>query len=273
MGATLHRLLWGLAGSPRLVGLARRVAGLCRLLVGYHFTRLASHTDLMRNGEAWLARRVGPDALTIMDVGANVGEWAAVLLEAAPPQADLLLVDAGAEAAARLAARFGAERVLRAAVSDAHAPASMRFYEAPGAGETSSLLASGGGADAIAVDVPVTTVAAEVARLGWARLDLLKIDTEGYDLHVLRGAEPLLRERRIGVVQFEYNAPWREVGSTLGEAIARLEGCGYAVFMLSPRGLHRFDYARWGEFYSYANFVALAPEWVPKLEDAVREAL
>jgi FkbM family methyltransferase len=37
------------------------------------------------------------------------------------------------------------------------------------------------------------------------RIDYLKIDAEGYDLMVLRGASRLIEENRLGVVQFEFN--------------------------------------------------------------------
>jgi FkbM family methyltransferase len=38
-----------------------------------------------------------------------------------------------------------------------------------------------------------------------SRIDYLKIDAEGFDLHVLRGAQQLIADSRIGVVQFEFN--------------------------------------------------------------------
>lgn len=39
----------------------------------------------------------------------------------------------------------------------------------------------------LADPVPLTTLAAELPTLGVSNIDFLKIDTEGYDLHVLRG--------------------------------------------------------------------------------------
>lgn len=104
---------------------------------------------------------------------------------------------------------------------------------------------------------------------------MLKIDAEGYDLHVLLGARGLLESRRIGVVQFEYNAPWARAGSTLSFAFQLLRGAGYRVFLLKAGGLYRFEPDRVGEYFHYSNFVALRldveahilkggtpPEWV-----------
>ncbi|MBN8968288.1 MAG: FkbM family methyltransferase [Rhizobiales bacterium] len=54
-------------------------------------------------------------------------------------------------------------------------------------------------------EVECETLDRIVARLGIDQIDLLKIDTEGHELAVLRGAESLIRAGRIKVVQFEFN--------------------------------------------------------------------
>lgn len=41
-------------------------------------------------------------------------------------------------------------------------------------------------------------------------IDFVKIDTEGHDFSVIQGSEEMLRSRRIGCIQFEYN--WRWIG-------------------------------------------------------------
>lgn len=50
--------------------------------------------------------------------------------------------------------------------------------------------------------VTVTTVDEHCERCGWESIDLLKTDTEGFDLEVLRGAEQLLS---CGAVRFVYS--------------------------------------------------------------------
>jgi hypothetical protein len=114
----------------------------------------------------------------------------------------------------------------------------------------------------------VTTLDEELAARGIAEVDLLKIDAEGYDLHVLRGAERCLAARAVAVVQFEYNRPWLFARSTLGEALRLLEDHGYEVHLLRRDGLHAFDYDREREFFGYANFVALSPAGRMRLTQA-----
>ena len=52
-------------------------------------------------------------------------------------------------------------------------------------------------------DVSVITLDDYCSELGIERVDLLKSDTQGYDLEVLKGAEALLRSGRVGLVYTE----------------------------------------------------------------------
>ncbi len=55
------------------------------------------------------------------------------------------------------------------------------------------------------VSVQVKTLDAVAKTLNSQRIDYIKIDTEGYDLMVLRGASELIKEGRLGIIQFEFN--------------------------------------------------------------------
>lgn len=54
-------------------------------------------------------------------------------------------------------------------------------------------------------EVPLTTVDAHCAAHNIERIHLLKIDTEGHDLHVLQGARGMLERGAIDHVQFEFS--------------------------------------------------------------------
>ncbi len=97
--------------------------------------------------------------------------------------------------------------------------------------------------------VPVHTLDGhlEALGLGARRVALLKVDTEGFDFHVLRGAEGALREQRVDFVIFEYNSMWRqvppvevggvEVAATLEAAVGAMLQLKYACFYLFPENL------------------------------------
>ena len=61
------------------------------------------------------------------------------------------------------------------------------------------------GSGITAVAASVTSLDAFASREGLERIDLLKIDAEGHELHVLLGAKRLIAEGRINAIHFEFN--------------------------------------------------------------------
>jgi hypothetical protein len=157
-----------------------------------------------------------------------------------------------------VADRSNRAEIIPAAVADKSGM--MDFYMEASAGETSSLIRQHSNAQAKRVSVQVVTLDADLERRKIKFVDCLKIDAEGYDVHVLKGAENCLARKMIGIIQFEYNAPWAfSSSSTLIAALEYLKGCDYRVYLLKHNGLYNFDYDVYGEFFHYANFVAIAP--------------
>lgn len=81
------------------------------------------------------------------------------------------------------------------------------------------------------------TLESLAARHGLERIRLLKIDTEGHELHVLRGAEGLLRDGRIDFVACEMNLPGLVRNGTDQRGLRGfMLGHGYHLFLLDPNG-------------------------------------
>jgi FkbM family methyltransferase len=239
-----------LSRHERVARIAALLGNQCDVLIGYHFAP-TPNPDL--NGETWLLDRVAPHARRFIDVGANRGEWSSTVLRLNPTAAGLA-IDAARAATDQLnALSLGGLTVVHAAVSDTEGE--VTFLEEPEAGELSSLSARHA-RNAVPRQVRQITLDGLMAEHNWADVDILKVDAEGWDLHCLRGAEIALRQQRIAVVQFEYNAPWVDAGSTLKAAMDYLQGHGYAIASLGSDGLVSYDYSRFGEFFQYSNFVA-----------------
>ncbi len=80
------------------------------------------------------------------------------------------------------------------------------------------------------VEVRVETVAGYCARHRIQRIDLLKIDAQGYDLHVLRGAREMLSEKRITLFACEANQAHLYDGQpTVGDLLAFAGDAGYEL--------------------------------------------
>lgn len=96
-------------------------------------------------------------------------------------------------------------------------------------------LVSDGGSIKDAIVVPAFTLASIVAKLGHARIDLLKMDIEGAEYDVLDSMlETDIRPVQL-LVEFHHRFPGIGVEATR-MMIQRLEGVGYKIFAVSDIG-------------------------------------
>ena len=127
----------------------------------------------------------------------------------------------------------------------------------------------GGPAGATTEEVATNTLDAYADRAGLDHVTLVKIDTEGHDLAVLRGAQRLFTEQRISIAQFEYNHRWVYARCYLRDVFDLLEPLGYRLGKLTPRGVE--FYPGWDadlETFVEGNYVAccaLAAERLPSV--------
>lgn len=88
-------------------------------------------------------------------------------------------------------------------------------------------------------------------------IDFLKIDTEGAELLILKGARQLLSNNKIKNIQFEYGGTYPDAGITLKEVYDLLTFYNYALFRILPHGLLCIPH--WDsslENYQYSNYFA-----------------
>jgi FkbM family methyltransferase len=224
--------------------------------------RLDVPNDLRTNGESCLQRWVldlSPPGreVHIIDVGANVGRWSAAMLAAARQarRSDDLYLHAFEPSAytferLALALHGKGASLHRMALGD-QSGSSLLHVIAPGAGTNSLHEPPGALAGGPTEEVATSTLDSYVGRAGPDHVTLVKIDTEGHDLAVMRGAQTLFTEQRISIVQFEYNHRWIYARCYLRDVFDLLEPLGYRLGKLTPFGV---------EFY---------PSWDPDLETFV----
>jgi FkbM family methyltransferase len=253
----------------------RHVVRAARLVL--YRARLDVPNDLCTNGETFLQRWVlalAPTGSTVcvIDVGANIGRWSEAMIGAAQragrlADLDLHAFEPSSYTFSRLRLALGGQRVVlhRAALGD-QCGASTLHVVAPGAGTNSLHPPSGAVEQVSSEEVRTTTLQDFVELTGLDHIALVKIDTEGHDLAVLRGAQALLVQRRISVVQFEYNHRWVYSRSFLRDAFDLLSPLGYRLGKLTPLGVE--FYPGWDpdlETFIEGNYVACSPEIVGRL--------
>jgi FkbM family methyltransferase len=177
---------------------------------------------------------------TIFDVGAFEGDYAVLARGLLGPGADLHCFEPGTFGLARLKARAGeaALQVHEMAITATTGEATL--HQDPDVPTMASLHPSTLAAvDRIAsrhTQVRASSLDDFCEQHAIARVDLLKLDTEGTELDVLRGASRLLADRALGIIQFEFG-----YGNIATRTFIRdfydLLGPAYDIYRVTPRGL------------------------------------
>jgi FkbM family methyltransferase len=188
----------------------------------------------------FLAEHVAPSSVAI-DVGANVGEYTLWLAKRVGPQGRVLAYEPFAPVARRLRLlvrlnRLHTVEVTEAAVADVEGggalslPRTRLGFVADALPYLSSTNVSGD------IRVPVVTLDQESLRKNLRHVSVLKVDAEGGDFKVLKGAVKLI-ERERPTIMVEANEQWMaRVGSTLRDLVHLVrDELNYRIY-LSGRG-------------------------------------
>ena len=211
MKGFLRRLAIGLTGNERGQRFLGRTAERILALMGIGTGGLVESS-----GERALIRRLlerrrpDDDALCVFDVGANEGTFVALVragLGETPHR--IHAFEPGPETFCLLQERVGgASDVTLNRTALGNAEGSLPFYSDRPGSPLASLYPRDLSRFGIAMNrvdpVPVTTLDRYCESHGIERIDLLKLDVEGHELEVLRGASRMLGEKRIRMVTFEF---------------------------------------------------------------------
>jgi FkbM family methyltransferase len=179
-----------------------------------------------------LARALVRPGAVAIDVGAHVGAWTMLLASLVGPTGRVIACEPFAPSAARARAMVESVgfadrvRVIDAAVGDRVGKA--RLY---GTGDSMlRTLVEGDATDG--GEVSIVTLDS----LGIARADVIKIDTEGFELAVLRGASELLARCDPALIIELHADQLRALGASTADVFALLRERGFTVFDLRPAG-------------------------------------
>jgi FkbM family methyltransferase len=212
--------------------------------------RLNLGRDPLSDARVILGQRIG----CVFDVGAHVGETA-LRLAAAFPGAAIYSFEPDPHSFSALravAATVPHVEAVNAAVGDIDGKAVFFVNQFD---QTSSLLETAPGASQYLLDksgldrrseieVPVLTLDRFCASRGIARIDVLKLDAQGYELRILDGARELLSGQSVPIVYLEVCFVRIYQGQALFPEIYQyLFERGYRLVWLYDRSFHTHFYA------------------------------
>ncbi|WP_394729430.1 FkbM family methyltransferase [Altererythrobacter sp. GH1-8] len=211
--------------------------------------------DGRHNGEVWLIERLADQLRVVFDVGANRGDWSAVVLKNSP-DAEIHAFEIIPNTAKELFDAWGDKiRANAFGLSDTNEELDVIFSQSHDRG--SRMVIDEG------YDRNYTTVRGKVhigddycSQHQIAHIDLLKVDVEGAEQNVLFGLKGMIRDGNVDVIQFEYNHA-RLHSRFLLRDFYDLLGAEYALGRLTNRGVRFKEYELTDEDFAGPNYVAV----------------
>ena len=224
-----------------------------------------SFTD--NSGEQYVVRYVArktaqhsPGLITIFDVGANVGSFTRLLLNELANRAIIHCFEPSRATYQTLKANVRELNVQKHNIGLSHQIGELALYtDAEQSGMTSVY-----NRDLQHINVSFaqqevasfSTVDEFSANQNIQQIDLLKMDVEGHELAVLKGASRMLKEQRIQFIQFEFGGTNID-SRTYFRDFWHLLSPSYILYRIVGNGLYRIDaYSEFLEIFVTANFLA-----------------
>jgi FkbM family methyltransferase len=214
-----------------------------------------------------LSKVLPPEAI-ILDVGANIGQYARIARKAFP-EAQIYSFEPNPAAFARLQEAAKRLRIHAIALGCGSTPGTLPMFDrSADAGTPFATLVPGvleqTGIAPARFEVKLTTIDRFCDEQAIDQVDLLKIDVEGFERSVIEGASTMLAARKVRFVQFEFNEMNLLSRTTMDDIAALLPG--YALHRLlydgSLRSLDSVSPLQ-KNLFAFQNIVAVRKEGSP----------
>jgi len=253
-----------LLGWPAAARLNRAFLYLSSRALGVH-----NYSSQAVSGETRIVNERLPKvgAPVVFDVGANNGDWSALVLKA-NKFAKIHAFEPQRSLAAHIAATYPDIEVNNLALGETAGELDLYDYADHPGSQHASLLKGvidniHGGTPRVA-KVSVVTLDDYCREHRVNHIDFLKIDVEGFELAVLRGAKEMLGRGSIETIQFEFNE-MNVTGRTFLDDFMNYLGNTFSVYRILPHGIMPLRAGNhWiNEQFAYQNLLAIRTQARP----------
>lgn len=218
------------------------------------------------NGENWIVKFL-PAEPFVLDVGFNKGDYSSEILKQRP-KAKVIGFEPAKSMQQLFQKNFANEsRIQLLPLALSNAAGEFEFCDTANGNNSLAVRNNAGKTYRIK-----TALLDETAKThDFPQINMLKIDVEGYDLHVLEGATGLLDKQRIDIFTFEYNHPWIDSRRFLKEACDYIATKPYSLFRLFNGFLVPFRYHHVAERHDSAcNYIGISDSRLKKRDFPIR---
>lgn len=250
----------------RLIKFTARKAKIDLIRLAYWENGLLKSHSLEASGEAYFIKQFLPQHLktkqpTILDIGANKGEYS-LLLHQVFPDATIYAFEPNPNTFKVLSDNIQTNVNLINKGIGASAGELELFYDkedktsVQATSDPEILKVIAGSEQITSSKIEVITLDEFSQSESIQHIDLLKIDTEGFELEALMGAKQLLEQKAIGIVQFEFNEVNIVKRRFLRDFYELLEG--FSFYRLDERRLIPLeDWKPIHEIFMFQNIIAI----------------
>lgn len=219
------------------------------------------HSSVMsKNGEFKVLELINMNNLVIFDVGANIGEWSNEVLKRFD-EVRVFAFEPSVEAYAILTENIKDSRVEIFNMGMSDIAGDKPFYAMSGSNTVSDTVFGSlfkrrvpGMLFDYSGTIKLTTVDDFCLQNSISKIDFLKLDVEGNELNVLKGATRMIADKTIKYIQFEMGiADSRLLLRDFYDILPNYHICRIIQHGLSELG----DYREKLEIFGYANYLAI----------------
>jgi len=249
----LKKIIFALSRSESLYIFSRKITD-------YH--RNENNCEIETNGELDFIKKNKDNFETIFDVGANIGEWTA-LVSNIMPESRIYSFEPSKQTFEILAKQNFNKNVSLHNIGLGEKDETKDFYVYENDSTLNSAFPRDVKDKGLEQNVKIEKALFETldsfcVRNNINNISFLKIDTEGNELAVLRGAEQYIKEGRIDAIQFEYGGTYIDANTLLKNVFEFFEDKPYAISKMMQNGLKECGiYNEEFENFQYSNYVAI----------------